>query len=298
MDPSCLDHCLTDFERSFFDEQGYLVIEDALDPASVARLTEIVGRIDKRERTPELGDKLLSVTNILYEDPALLDLVDLPTVFPKVWGVLGWNIYSYHSHLDITPPANPETTTWTVAWHQDSMRVNDEIEIHPRPRLSLKVGFYLSDVSEPGRGNTLIVSGSHLDDELDCPEDGLSNPVGAEPLCVKPGSAVLIDRRIWHSRSRNESDLTRKVVWLGYSYRWLKPKDGMTVSHLLEGADPVRSQLLGAGSANGVYDPVDDDVPLRGWLAENYPDDAAWTKHPRPQARPPSMVRGKNAGRQ
>ena len=298
MDPSCLEHRLTENEQRFFNEQGYLVIEDALDAESVDRLTQIVDRIDQRERTPELGDKLLSVTNVLHEDSAILDLVDLPTVLPKVWGVLGWNIYSYHSHLDVTSPANPDTTTWTVAWHQDSMRVNDEIEIHPRPRLSLKVGFYLSDVSEPGRGNTLIVPGSHLDDELDCPEDGLSNPAGAEPLCVKPGSAVLIDRRIWHSRSRNESELTRKVLWLGYSYRWLKPKDDMTVSHLLDGADPVRAQLLGAGSANGAYDPVDTDVPLRAWLSEHAPTAAAWTKHPRPQARPPSMVRGKNAGRQ
>ena len=298
MDPSCLEYCLTADEQRFFDEQGYLIIEDALDAAAVDRLTQIVDQIDQRERTPELGDKLLSVTNVLHEDPAILDLVDLPTVFPKVWGARGWNIYSYHSHLDVTPPANPDTTTWTVAWHQDSMRVNDEIEIHPRPRLSLKVGFYLSDVSEPGRGNTLIVPGSQLVDELDCPEDGLSNPANAEPLCVKPGSAVLIDRRIWHSRSRNESDLTRKVLWLGYSYRWLKPKDDMTVSHLLNSADPVRAQLLGAGSANGVYDPVNSDVPLRSWLAENHPPEAVWTKHSRPQARPPSMVRGKNAGRQ
>jgi ectoine hydroxylase len=298
MDPSCLEHCLTEDEQRFFNEQGYLIVEDALDPDSIERLIGVIDRIDQRERTPELGDKLLSVTNVLHEDPAFVDLVDWPRVFPKVWGILGWNIYSYHSHLDVTPPANPDTTTWQVAWHQDSMRVNDEIEIHPRPRLSLKVGYYLSDVTEPGRGNTLIVPGSHIDDELDCPADGLSNPVGAEPLCVKPGSAVLVDRRIWHSRSRNESELTRKVLWYGYSYRWLKPKDDMTVSHLLDGADPVRAQLLGAGSANGVYDPVDDDVPLRGWLAENRTADAAWTKHPRPQARPPSMVRGRNAGRQ
>lgn len=298
MDPSCLEHCLTDNERSFFNEQGYLIIEDALGPDSIDRLTQIVDRIDSRERTLELGDKLLSVTNILHEDSTLLDLVDLPTVFPKVWGVLGWNIYSYHTHMDVTPPANAESTAWQVAWHQDSMRVNDEIENHPRPRLSLKVGFYLTDVSEPGRGNTLIVPGSHLDDELDCPEDGHSNPVGAVPLCVKPGSAVLIDRRIWHSRSRNDSRMTRKVLWYGYSYRWLKPKDDMTVRHLLDDDDPVRAQLLGAGSANSVYDPVDDDVPLRGWLSENRSKDAAWTKHPRPQARPPSMVRGRNAGRQ
>ena len=155
MEPSCLQHCLTEDERKFFNDQGYLIIEDALGSDSLDRLLSVVDRIDQRERTQEFEGKLLSITNILHEDSALLDLVDLPTVFPKVWGVLGWNIYSYHSHLDVTPPANPETTTWTVAWHQDSMRVNDEIEIHPRPRLSLKVGFYLSDVSEPGRGNKI-----------------------------------------------------------------------------------------------------------------------------------------------
>lgn len=298
MNPSCLKYCLTECERQFFNERGYLIVEDALDPTSVRQLTQIADRIDRRERTAELGDRLLSVTDILHEDPAVLELIDLPTVLPKVWGILGWNIYSYHSHLDVTPPASPQTTTWAVAWHQDSMRVNDEIEIHPRPRLSLKVGYYLSDVSEPGRGNTLIVPGSHLDDELNCPQDGHSSPDGAEPLCVKPGSAVLIDRRIWHSRSRNDSEVTRKVVWLGYGYRWLKPKDNMTVGHLMKNADPVRAQLLGAGDANSVYDPLDDDVPLRGWLAEHSPRDAAWTKHPRAQARPPAMVRGRNAGRQ
>lgn len=110
---------------------------------------DITHRIDRRERTPELGDRLLSVTDILHKDPSLLDLVDLPTVFPKVWGILGWNFYSYHSHLDVTPPASPQTTNWTVVWHQDNMRVNDEIEIHPRPRLSLKVGYYLSDAYDP-----------------------------------------------------------------------------------------------------------------------------------------------------
>ena len=96
----------------------------------------------------------------------------------------------------------------------------------------------------------------------------------------------------------NTSDITRKVLWLGYSYRWMQPKDEMTVEHLLAGAPPVRRQLLGAGSANSTYDPQDADVPLRAWLQEHRPDDAAWTRHARPQARPPAMVRGANLGRQ
>jgi hypothetical protein len=110
---------------------------------------------------------------------------------------------------------------------------------------------------------------------------------------------VLIDRRIWHSRSPNLSSLTRKVVWFGYSYRWLRPKDEMTVRHLYPQLDPIRRQILGDGlSANGTYDPVDGDVPLRTWLREFAPADAERSPAGRSQSRPPAMVRGKNLGRQ
>ena len=184
MNPDCLQHLLTDDERAQFNAQGFLVVENALDAAASERVIEVMDRVDARERTEALAGKLLSVTDVLGEDGALLDLVDCPTTFPKVWGILGWNIYSYHSHLDVTPNESARRQDWHVAWHQDSMRVNDEIESDPRPRLSLKIGFYLTDVSEPGRGNTLIVPGSHLQNAIDCPQDGQSNPPGAEPLCV------------------------------------------------------------------------------------------------------------------
>ena len=299
MTPACLEHCLTADEREFFNARGYLIVENALDSAMIERLVVAADRIDGRVRTDETRDKLLSAPNIIHEDPALVELTDWPTTFPKVWGILGWNIYSYHSHLDVTPPADAAALRWRVAWHQDSMRVNDEIESRPRPRLSLKIGYYLTDVSEPDRGNTLIVPGSHLRDELDCPADGVSNPPGAEPLCVRPGTAVLIDRRIWHSRSPNLSNQTRKVVWVGYSYRWLRPKDEMTVAHLFPTLDPIRRQILGDGlSANGVYDPADGDVPLRAWLREHSPQDGGDSPHGRSHSRPPAMVRGKHLGRQ
>ena len=299
MTPECLQHRLTPDERKFFDTFGYLIVEDALDAPTVARLIDVADRIDARERSAEARDKLLSLPNIVHEDPTLVDLVDLPTVLPKIWGILGWNIYLYHSHVDISPPADAAALKWRVAWHQDSMRVNDEIESHPRPRLSLKVGYYLTDTRRPDRGNTLIVPGSHLWDEIDCPADGVSNPEGSEPVCVPPGSALVIDRRIWHSRSPNLCDETRKVIWYGYGYRWLRPKDEMTVRHLYPRLDPIRRQLLGDGlSANGTYDPVEGDVPLRSWLREHSPDEADRSLHGRSQSRPPAMVRGKNSGRQ
>jgi ectoine hydroxylase len=119
-------------------------------------------------------ERLLSFSNILPESAVFVDLIDWPRVFPKVWGILGWNIYAYHTHLDVSPrmqkaPANP------VAWHQDSMRLNEEIEVHPRPRLSLKIGYYLTDLGGADWGNTLLLPGSHLRDELDCPNDGVAS---------------------------------------------------------------------------------------------------------------------------
>ncbi|MCH2612672.1 MAG: phytanoyl-CoA dioxygenase family protein, partial [Pirellulales bacterium] len=254
MDKAILEYELTDTEREFFNSNGYLIIENALPDDFNSRLIDVVDRVNNRERKPEHGNRLLSVTDIVKEDPAMIELVDNPRVFPKLWSILGWNIYLYHSHLDITPSENADDQPWSVAWHQDSMRVNDEIESDPRPRLSVKIGYYLTDVSVPNRGNTLIVPGSHLNNVLDCPSDGVSNPAGSEPLCVPAGSAVILDRRVWHTRSPNTSELTRKVIWYGYSYRWMRTKDEMTVEHLYPSLTAIQSQLLGEGTtANGTY---------------------------------------------
>jgi hypothetical protein len=40
-----------------------------------------------------------------------------------------------------------------LEWHQDSGRLNVDFESNPRPRISLKVGYFLTDTTEVGRGN-------------------------------------------------------------------------------------------------------------------------------------------------
>lgn len=294
MDPSCLVHCLRDSERIQFEESGYLIIENALSQDRLDRLNEAFDRLLARKQREGLGPHdAYSQGNIVTEDPVCLEMIDCETTFPKVWGILGWNIYLYHSHLAISPPSdpNPPPGSPNAAWHQDSMRVNDEIESSPRPRLSLKVSYYISDVSEPGRGNTLIVPGSHLHDEMDVPQDGVSHPAGAIPICVSPGTAVIIDRRIWHSRSLNHSDITRKVLFMGYSYRWLRPKDEMTVEHLYPNLDPIQGQILGdRPSNNSCYAPEENEVPLRTWLNKHHSDDATWTGKEQRQSYRPDIV--------
>ncbi|SFI29195.1 Ectoine hydroxylase-related dioxygenase, phytanoyl-CoA dioxygenase (PhyH) family [Paenibacillus sp. UNC496MF] len=274
MNPSCLQYALTEEERKTFLETGYLIMEDALSPEQVAALTVEFDRIyDDKLKAGHDPKTALFYPNFIPDHDVFLNLVDYEKVLPKVWGILGWNIYLYHAHMIATPPNGQAKNDNTFGWHQDSGRVNQEMESHPRPRLSLKVAYFLSDVSEPDRGNFWIVPGSHLNDNLRLPADRQGQPEGAIPVRVKPGTAVFFDRRLWHAGTPNWSELQRKVLFYGYGYRWIRTKDDMTVQHLWDKSDPIRRQLLGAGvNCNGYYTPTDADVPLRVWLKEHQPE--------------------------
>lgn len=271
MEKSCLEYSLTEKERRTFNETGYLIVKNALSSEQVEALTAEVDRIAERKfNEGHDKSKALFYTDFVKDHPLFLDLVDYDKVLPKVWGILGWNIYMYHTHMIVTPPSGQPKSDKTFGWHQDSGRVNLEMESHPRPRLSLKVAYFLSDLSEPDRGNFWIVPNSHLQDTMPLSENGIGQPEGAIPVCVKPGTAVFFDRRLWHAASTNWSDITRKVLFYGYGYRWIRRKDDMTmVDSLLEKSDPVRRQLLGDGlNCNGYYTPTDGDVPLKVWMRE------------------------------
>lgn len=276
MEISCLQHRLTPAEREQFETEGYLVLEDALSPEQVGALTETVDSIYARKLAEGFDAKTaLFYPNFIPESDLFLNLVDYEKVLPKVWGLLGWNIYLYHAHLIVTPPSGKPKDEKTFGWHQDSGRVNVEMESHPRPRLSLKVAYFLSDLTEPGRGNFWILPRSHVWDTLKLPEESIGQPKGAIPVCVRPGTAVFFDRRLWHTASTNWSDITRKVLFYGYGYRWIRTKDDMTVQDLWPRCDPIRRQMLGWGvNCNGHYTPTDDDVPLRVWLREHSPEEA------------------------
>ena len=279
MDPSCLAHALTDAENRAFKENGYLLFDEMLSPEHVAALTEVSDRIDAKEREKNGVSPYArqTVRDMVWRDPLFLDLVDLPQALPKIWGTLGWNIQIYHTVLAYSPPGDPaDRQVKMQGWHQDSGRVNQEIESSPRPRISVKIAYFLSDCTEEGRANFWVVPGSHLLDTYEIPDDG-TLPQNAVPVMVPQGGAVLFDRRLWHTASSNASDTARKAIFYGYSYRWLRPRDDQTVEHLFAAADPIRRQLLGYAPTGGFgyTSPTDEDVPLRVFLREHVGAEAA-----------------------
>lgn len=244
---------MTAQEREQFDRDGYLLIPGALNADEVATARDAILRVfDDAKRNGEL-DKSGSLHRLsaVSSCPELAFLLDHPSTFGYVWSMLGWNMHVYHSHLDVHPN-RPTDLAPRWEWHQDGGRQNREIETDPRPRLSVKLAYWLSDVSETGRGNLEIIPGSHLLNWLPGPprrDMEWPQPADKIQVQVRPGDALFFDRRIWHQRSDNHSDITRIATFFGYTYRWIAIRDEVTAEHRAsqwwQQLSPVQQQLLG-----------------------------------------------------
>ena len=269
--------------REQFERDGFLVIRKALSPEEVDFYRDALDRVydtqvaDGRVQPGAAMHQLSAIANC----PAGVGLIDHPSTFPLVWSILGWNVHIYHSHLDVHPQIKTKKP-FSFQWHQDGGRQNREIETEPRPRLSVKLAYWLSDVSVEGRGNFTVVPGSHLTNRIEGPPSRdvqWPDPEGAVQLCAAAGDVVFFDRRLWHTRSDNYSEITRKGMFFAYSHRWGYGRDentGLFASEVYQGFTPVQKQLLGAdlagpGEVSGDHQwgHYPASTPVHGFLKEN-----------------------------
>jgi ectoine hydroxylase len=247
------------------DEDGYVRLPGALDPSLVEDLRDAVDAVWSRERAAT-ATPALHLLAFLREDRRFVRLLDHRPVIDVVAEALGPNIFMYHAHLDVHPPEEEPVPAWM--WHQDGGIQNRDLETSPRPRMSVKVAYFLTDVSTPGRGNFVVLPGSHLRDRIERPASGTDLP-GAIPILAEPGDAVVFDRRLWHMRSPNRSAVTRKALFLAYTYRWVRPRDDLRLpAAFVDGMTPVQRQLAGvdAGDPFPLWMPDRSALPLRDLL--------------------------------
>lgn len=280
---------LTDDERQQFHDEGYVVVRNAIDQHRRRRVEAIIDEVYEEEKAAGnlWKNDWLHLQGGVTRNREFTSLLDHNRAFRWIWGLLGWNIYTHHNHLDVNPPLDESGKPERWGWHQDGWRQNSDTETmaehhgydSPRPQLSLKVALVFSDLSEADRGSTLIIPGSHLSDTLARPDDpeDFEHPEGAIQVTANPGDALVFDRRMWHSRSRNVSDITRKIFFLGYTYRWIRPLDPMPLdrdSQWWSELTDVQKQLVGDGPNLPDYwgihpkGGINDDIPLRAELEQ------------------------------
>jgi ectoine hydroxylase len=259
-----------------FERDGFIVIRNALDRPMLERVTAAVeGIYERGVRQRGLDQKgAFEQRNSIVLDDTLLDLLDYDATVPFVPQILNWDVQLDTSHVIVRPPLPKETGQDFKAsgWHRDGGIATKEIP-EPLPRLRLKICYLLSDLSEPGRGNTRFVPGSHNRVGRPPQTEGNIDPDGAIEVLGKAGDAVLFEQRLYHAVGPNLSDITRKTIFMGYSYRWLKPLDYLAPApDLLEKVkdNPIRWQLLGGSASAMPFSlPKDEDVPLRAWYIKH-----------------------------
>jgi ectoine hydroxylase len=234
--------------RAAFERDGYVIIEDALSADEIERLTAAVDRVRGAEGGDEDGP--LHLLAFCGREGAFLELLDHPRTLPLIVDTLGSNVFMYHCHLDVHPPETPGLARpWM--WHQDGGIVNRDLDGSPRPRLSVKVAYFLTDVSEPGMGNLVVLPGSHVANSITRPPHDDNDLPGSFPVLARAGDAVVLDRRVWHMRSPNLRGRTRKALFYAYTFRWVRARDDLDIrADLLPLITPVRAQLLGYGDSS------------------------------------------------
>lgn len=257
-------------QKAAFDRDGFLLVRDAIPSSLLGQIQEVTERLYRDGVTTDgLSERNhWQMRNCLPADPIFLELLDLPTILPLVVHLLDWDIHLITSHLIVRPPSPPGTSEFFKGegWHRDGGQSYRQMQ-EPHPRLFLKVAFLLSDQTEPGRGNTMVVPGSNrlMGPPAQSPE--MPHPYGAIEIQGKAGDAFLFEQRTWHAVGPNYSNLTRKSLFYGYGYRWVRAMDYQSMPEdLLERCDPIRWQLLGGvKTPMGVYLPTEEDVPIRQW---------------------------------
>lgn len=249
-----------------FEDEGYLILRGVLSPEKVDRLNAAIDEILAAEK-PALAH---NIYNSVERHEEFAALIAEPTILPLMVNLLGFNIQLHISHLTVRAP-NPEAlkteTSSFINWHQDGP--------HPQfPAIGgltstyyIKACYILSDMSEPNRGNTKVIPGSHKVPHYRPSTKDVSAEVEGElQICGRPGDVFIFPQNLWHAGAPNRSSFTRRQLFIGYSPIWMRPIDYHQASErLLADAEPIRRQLLGAISDNKFkyYVPEESMVPLK-----------------------------------
>jgi len=221
----------TDAERFFFDNHGYLVLERFLPEARVQDLLKAVHRsVERRRAWRERGVPHTGMTHlngesarifyILDDDPLFLEMLDWSPMMAYVRGLLNAKPHHHASDAIIERPQLGRGMGWHLDGHDNGYRLFGT----PIPLLQLKVGYYLSDMSEPGRGNLCVIPASHKANRAPDADDLRRRELfpGAIELCGPPGSAILFHNALWHSGGPwTKEDGARVMLYYAYEHPWM-----------------------------------------------------------------------------
>ncbi|MFB3041633.1 MAG: phytanoyl-CoA dioxygenase family protein [Candidatus Poribacteria bacterium] len=272
---------LTEEQRQTFDRDGYLIVPQAIDGQAIEGLIE---EGDRLMASFEHDGYYAHRRTGLVQEPAFAKLATNSSTVSLIVQLLGPNIHITNTALIYKHPQSSMTSE-PRNWHRD-VGVHLDVGHQICPRVGLKVGYCLTDFTEPNSGATLFVRESNnLAEPLAIPAGQIDPPAYDEPM-LRAGDAFLFESRIYHAPALNFTNRIAKVVIYGYRYRWIKPDYYLRYHNdrlqpddaLTEKLDDIGRQLLGATvdtqgrrDLNGLHVPLQEWAEKQDLPKENYP---------------------------
>ena len=227
---------LTEREKFYFDTCGYLVVRSALTPTEVDGLLAAA----KRAHAPYPANEWRQLGAGYEYEPAVEPLIDHGSVLPKVRALLGDYFILQSSWCTVSPAGFPGG-----GWHQDGSGAYEFRRLAlPTPLVQLRIGYFLTDQSEPDMGNMVMIPGSH-NASVPIPRGQSALPI-QEVICGQPGDALIFHQGVYHCGTKNERDFNRYIQHMVYAPPWLIPSDRMRNDpDFLARTTPLRRALLG-----------------------------------------------------
>ena len=269
-------HSLTHLEVRQFDEEGYLIVRGVLDPPTISKLIEASDRLmasDRRENRQVSHSELYdSFRNSVAIDDIFIPLLTNETILSIVVQLLGAHLQLMTSHLIYKHPDLPGTSknARSPGWHRDYGSATKVLG-NGVPRILLKCGYYLTDLTEPNSGATLVAPGSNqLVEPIKIPK-GQTDPIDYVEPSLRPGDCLLFENRTWHAGAANLTTRIRKGIMFGYGYRWVMPMDYRTQSQdVLDKLNPLGQYLVGESyQKTPEYHPGGGESPLAAWCEQH-----------------------------
>lgn len=248
-------------QKQQFDEQGYVIIENALDDIGLQRVraayeviqrdTEAKWRADVADGTAQggygHGENAHTMGNIYNYDPIWLDLAANPRILPLVQACVGPDVQT----MEMVCHCHHSGTAAHTGWHRDWPAWT-----HPQFVLKTKV-FYFLDDQEPDMGCFTLVPGTHKLPDGPPRDQYVGDTLEDMPNLVKmtgpAGAAVVWNVLTWHTGLANTSQKDRRLVIYGYMPFWVKKWGaGPVPEAIINWADtPIKRQLMGIHALHG-----------------------------------------------
>jgi ectoine hydroxylase-related dioxygenase (phytanoyl-CoA dioxygenase family) len=231
-------------------EDGYEVIEAAIDPNEIAQL--------RAELSPHLQGRLMGrndfegyrserVYSLLGKAPSVARLIEHPAVLEVVGRFLHLNyLLSAALVVNLHPGETPQ------GYHQD-----DALGAPPPPRAPQGVStIWALDEFTEENGATEVIPGSQRWSRVPGPDEwGELEPLGRK-LLLRPGSVAIFPGTLYHRSGANRSNGKRLGLTIQYCQPWLRQLENLmlAVTPELAARYSIRVQeLVGYGLIAGTF---------------------------------------------